>query len=153
MTDRQTDTQDSIYLASIASRGNETEKRETSDRDVQERGCISESNLYCCTCRESAVDSSSSPSASSGSSTGGAGSTDSADVNAANTLLANVPNQPMSTDSFPVQVLSGRTLVFQTSWYKKFPWLHYSTSSDTNGILCFVCVKAAQLNLLGLVSK
>jgi len=84
-------------------------------------------------------------------STGGAGSTDSADVNAAgghahhtaaatasivssgedvtdcnnlsdDKLLDNVPNQPMSTDSFPVQVLSGRTLVFQTSWYQKFPF-------------------------------
>ena len=63
------------------------------------------------------------------------------------------PNQPPSTEScFPAQVLSKRTLVFQPSWYQKYSWLHYSPSSETKGVLCFLCAKAASLNMLGVVN-
>jgi hypothetical protein len=68
-------------------------------------------------------------------------------------MFSDLPNQPLSTECFPAQVLSKRTLVFQPSWYQKYPWLHYSPSSKTKGVLCFFCAKAANLKLLELSSK
>lgn len=69
-------------------------------------------------------------------------------------IFSEFPNQPSSTEGcFPVQVLSKRTLVFQPSWYKKYPWLHYSASSECKGVLCFFCAKAASLNMLDLSTK
>ena len=32
----------------------------------------------------------------------------------------------------------------------KYSWLHYSPSSETKGVLCFLCAKAASLNMLEL---
>ena len=48
------------------------------------------------------------------------------------------PNQP-DPKNIPAQQLSNRILHFQASWYKQYPWLHYSSSIKC--VLCFHCVK------------
>ena len=70
--------------------------------------------------------------------------------------LFNVPNQPQSIAYLPPQeILVGKKkkkkmLTFQTSWFKRFPWLHVS---DTNKVLCFHCSKADKLSLLSLTTQ
>lgn len=68
--------------------------------------------------------------------------------------LFNVPNQPQTiTDLPPQEILVGKKkkmLTFQTSWFKRFPWLHVS---DTNNVLCFHCSKADKLSLLSLTAQ
>lgn len=66
-------------------------------------------------------------------------------------VLGDAPTQPSSVESFPIQILAKRTLSFQPSWYDKFPWLH--VPHDAKGVICFVCAKALQLNLLELSTK
>ena len=39
----------------------------------------------------------------------------------------------------PPQQLTKKTLLFQKSWYEKYPWLHYCTAKKA--ILCFYCSK------------
>jgi hypothetical protein len=44
-----------------------------------------------------------------------------------------------------------RTLQFQDTWYKRFPWIHYSPI--ISGVVCFTCCKASSLGLLKLETK
>jgi len=61
------------------------------------------------------------------------------------------PNQPNSVNEIPKQKLSKRVLIFQSSWFKDFPWLHYSPQLQS--VLCFHCAKADSLGYLKLASK
>ena len=54
------------------------------------------------------------------------------------------PYQPAAQLIEP-QTLPNRTLRFQESWFKDYPWLHYS--SEIKGVLCFYCVKAFKHNI------
>lgn len=60
------------------------------------------------------------------------------------------PNQPASNADFPHQNVqrknTTKTLTFQTTWYQRFPWLHFS--AELKAILCFHCAKADSLSLL-----
>ncbi|XP_069471952.1 zinc finger MYM-type protein 1-like [Ambystoma mexicanum] len=69
-------------------------------------------------------------------------------------LSAIVPNHP-SVKCIPVQTIvvqyqnqKKRVLHFQESWFKDFPWLHYSTKLE--GVICFPCAKSAALKLVDL---
>lgn len=53
--------------------------------------------------------------------------------------------------NIPPKVEKTRILRFQESWYKKFPWIHYSPV--ISGVVCFVCAKASSLGLLKLETK
>ena len=68
--------------------------------------------------------------------------------------LLDVPNQPQSNTGLPDQeILVGKKrkiLTFQSSWFKRFPWLHIS---QTNKVLCFHCAKANNLSLLSITTQ
>jgi len=49
------------------------------------------------------------------------------------------PYQP-NPASIPSQPLKDRCLKFQSSWFEKFPWIHYSVS--LKAVLCFTCSRA-----------
>jgi len=68
-------------------------------------------------------------------------------------LEAAAPNQPASVDWLPVQKLNNRTLTFQISWFKTFPWLHCPITKHIRGVICFFCGKAAKVNVLGLAKN
>jgi len=48
-------------------------------------------------------------------------------------------SEPFHVESsqVPCQKLSTKTLYFQDSWYKRFPWLHFNT--EKRCMLCFYC--------------
>ncbi|KAK0144467.1 Zinc finger MYM-type protein 1 [Merluccius polli] len=54
------------------------------------------------------------------------------------------PYQPAAQLIEP-QTLPNRTLRFQESWFKDYPWLHYSPA--IKGVLCFYCVNAFKHNI------
>ena len=59
--------------------------------------------------------------------------------------LGNKPNQPTSF-SFPKRSFGKKDPVFrsfQSSWFKKWPWLHYDQAKDL--AFCFTCIKASKL--------
>lgn len=53
------------------------------------------------------------------------------------------PYQPAAQLIEP-QVLANRTLCFLDSWFREYPWLHYSP--EIQGVLCFYCVSAFKHN-------
>lgn len=62
--------------------------------------------------------------------------------------LGEHPNQPM-LPSFPRRLFGVKSPVFrsfQSSWYKRWPWIHYDPASDT--AYCFTCLKAKKLGML-----
>lgn len=54
------------------------------------------------------------------------------------------PYQPAAQLIEP-QTLPNRTLRFQESWFKDYPWLHYSPA--IKGVVCFYCVNAFKHNV------
>lgn len=60
------------------------------------------------------------------------------------------PYQP-NPKEIAVQKLANRTLHFQEKWFKEFPWIRYCHS--VNGVLCFYCVKAFQLDKTSLAKN
>lgn len=59
--------------------------------------------------------------------------------------IGNKPNQP-STYSFPKRSFGKKDPVsrsFQSSWFKKWPWIHYDQTN--NLAFCFTCVNASKL--------
>ena len=55
------------------------------------------------------------------------------------------PNQPKTFD-FPPRVFGSKQRKFQASWFDKYPWLHYDSSTDS--AFCYHCVKANYTNAL-----
>lgn len=49
------------------------------------------------------------------------------------------------------RIYGSRTLSFQSHWFKRFPWLHFSR--DKPGVLCFYCAKAEAMDISDLASK
>ena len=70
--------------------------------------------------------------------------TESAPLSTNTNAGVSLPSAPFQPDSECIksQALSNRTLKFQQSWFKKFPWLHYA--ENIGGVLCFTCVTARQ---------
>lgn len=48
-------------------------------------------------------------------------------------------NQPKNI-TFPKTLFGNKERSFNTSWYFKFPWIHYDVTSDA--VFCFTCMKA-----------
>ena len=64
--------------------------------------------------------------------------------------VADKPSQPLG-HQFPPRTFGKGTRRFQASWFHRFPWLHYDSSSDLT--YCFTCCKAAgqgKLKMTGL---
>ena len=61
-----------------------------------------------------------------------------------------VPSSPYQPDTAVIkpQIMAKRTLHFQSSWFTKFPWLHYVPSLE--GVLCHICSQAHTDNQLNL---
>lgn len=55
------------------------------------------------------------------------------------------------SNQIPCKREKNRTLYFQESWYKKFPWLHYSL--DLKGIVCYYCCRATEMELMSSEGK
>jgi len=53
----------------------------------------------------------------------------------------NVPFQPHSS-SIVAQVVKGKTLHLQASWFTKYPWLQYSMARKA--VLCYLCMQNNQ---------
>lgn len=64
------------------------------------------------------------------------------------TLLMSTPHHP-NVAIIPSQKHivkgKGKEIRFQSSWFEKYKWTHYDT--ETNGILCFTCLKAKERGL------
>ena len=64
--------------------------------------------------------------------------------------IAMEPFHPPST-KYPRQTITSettkkvKTLVFQSSWYDTFSWLHYTDGID--GVICFACFRAKAENV------
>ena len=57
-------------------------------------------------------------------------------------LTPNVPHQPKGF-AFPKRDFGKKVIIrrsFQSSWFGRWPWLHYNKEGDT--VLCFTCMKA-----------
>jgi hypothetical protein len=65
------------------------------------------------------------------------------------------PHQPSKLDDFPKHVVTvngkSKVLTFQSSWFQRFPWLHYSP--ELKAVLCFHCAKAESLGMLSLCNN
>ena len=64
------------------------------------------------------------------------------------TVTGDQPNQPL-LPSFPKQSFRLKSPVFrsfQSSWYKRWPWIHYDQNNDK--VFCFTCLKASRLGKL-----
>lgn len=62
------------------------------------------------------------------------------------TLFQHIPekaNHPII--SFPLRTFGNQQRAFQSSWYIRFPWLHYQEGNDS--VLCFYCLVANKRNL------
>ena len=53
--------------------------------------------------------------------------------------------------NIPPRREKSRLLQFQDSWYKSYPWLHYSPT--LSGVVCFVCAKAHASGILKFETK
>ena len=60
--------------------------------------------------------------------------------------ISSIQNQVVSHRTY-----GSRTLTFQSHWFKRFPWLHFSR--NTSGVLCFYCAKAEAMDISDLASK
>ena len=60
------------------------------------------------------------------------------------------PYQP-DTVNIPVQLLNGKTLRFQKTWFERFPWLHFD--ARIGRVLCHVCALAQKNKHLNLATK
>ncbi|ODM96123.1 Caspase-2, partial [Orchesella cincta] len=73
-----------------------------------------------------------------------------ADVTEASPSTLHFPSSVFPQSAFhplilPTQHWNSKTVKFQTSWYSRFPWLHFN---ETLGkVLCFVCLRASNLKL------
>ncbi len=62
--------------------------------------------------------------------------------------LGENPNQPVFP-SYPRRKFGLKSPVFrafQSSWYKRWPWIHYDQANDC--VFCFTCLKAKRLGML-----
>ncbi len=62
--------------------------------------------------------------------------------------LGENPNQPV-LPSYPRRKFGLKSPVFrafQSSWYKRWPWIHYDQANDC--VFCFTCLKAKRLGML-----
>ncbi len=59
-------------------------------------------------------------------------------------LLPERPNQPVL--SFPQRTFGKQRRAFSSSWYSKYPWLHYHAGPDN--VLCFYCMVADKRSLV-----
>ena len=59
------------------------------------------------------------------------------------TLIPESPNQQVFT--FPQWMFGSQQRSFCSSWYNKYPWLHYLESTDS--VLCFYCMVADRRGL------
>ena len=51
----------------------------------------------------------------------------------------------------PVQLIHGKTRRFQSAWFQRFPWLHYSR--HLRSVVCYTCAKATSMSLTELSTK
>ena len=68
-------------------------------------------------------------------------------------VLPAEPYQPPAV-SIPSQYAGkgkSNCLKFQTSWYDKFPWIHFD--EQLKAVLCFICLKAESLHINELARK
>jgi hypothetical protein len=56
------------------------------------------------------------------------------------------PYQPHNNITFPKTQFKLFKRAFQSSWFDRFPWLHYDVVNDS--AFCFTCIKAASQNLI-----
>lgn len=56
------------------------------------------------------------------------------------------PYQPRNNITFPKTQYKLFKRAFQSSWFDRFPWLHYDVVNDS--AFCFTCIKAASQNLI-----
>ena len=47
----------------------------------------------------------------------------------------------------PSQKVSDVKYRFKSSWFQRWPWLHYLEATDTDSVLCYYCAKAHALNI------
>ena len=60
-------------------------------------------------------------------------------------------NQPQDAAVYPKQQDGARYRYFNLSWYRQWPWLHWS--SDLKAVICFTCHNASGLKMLTFTSK
>ena len=58
-------------------------------------------------------------------------------------LIPESPHQPCIP--FPMKTFGKQQRSFSSSWYSKYPWLHYQEESDS--VLCFYCLVAEKREL------
>ena len=63
-----------------------------------------------------------------------------------NLSLLTKPYQPRNNITFPKTQYKLFKQAFQSSWFDRFPWLHYDVVNDS--AFCFTCIKAASQNLI-----
>lgn len=59
------------------------------------------------------------------------------------TIVPDKPHQPGNTYLFPHREFGKKVVVkrsFQSSWFSRWPWLHYSEDKDV--VYCHTCMKA-----------
>ena len=59
------------------------------------------------------------------------------------TLTPESPNQPVLT--FPQRMFGNQQRAFCSSWYSKYPWLHYQVGTDS--VFCYYCMIADKRGL------